>query len=73
MRINKEELKHLAEKSDTELWKSITEMAERRGYKLPSETPKKTELEKLRRALLGIEKISLTDAAKIINSYKKQK
>ena len=31
------------------------------------------DIEKIRRAMLGFEKISLTDAAKILNTYKKRK
>ncbi len=71
MRINKEELKRLAEKPDAELWREIILMAKSHGYSLPEATPKHEDIEKIRRALSGSEKISLTDAAKIMNSYKK--
>ena len=71
MRINKEELKRLAEKPDAELWREIVSMAKSHGYNLPEKPPKHEDIDKIRRALSGSEKISLTDAAKIMNSYKK--
>lgn len=71
MRINKDELKRLAEKPDAELWGEIILMAKSHGYNLPETPPKHEDIEKIRRALTGSEKISLTDAAKIMNSYKK--
>lgn len=70
MKINKDQLKGLAQKSDTELWQEIQGMAKSHGYKLPEATPKHEDLEKIRRALLGIEKISLAEAARIMSSYK---
>ncbi len=72
MRVNKEELKRLAEKSDEELWRSICEIGRSHGLTLPDKAPDKAELERVRRAMLGIEKISLTEAMKIVNKYKKQ-
>ena len=72
MKINKDELKRLLEKSDAELWASITEMAKAKGYDLQLGTPSKETIEKIRRALSGIEKISLSDAARIVNGYKKK-
>ncbi len=72
MRVNKEELKRLAEKSDAELWQSISEIAREHGINLPNKSPDKAELEKIRRAMLGIEKISFTEAMKIVNKYKNQ-
>ena len=72
MKINKEEMKRLAEKSDSELWNEIQSIAKKHGYTLPSAMPKHEDIEKIRRALLGVEKINLTDAAKIMNNYKKK-
>lgn len=71
MKINKEELKRLAEKPDAELWGEILLMAKKHGYNLPETPPKHEDIEKIRRALSGYERISLTDAAKIMNNYKK--
>ncbi len=72
MRVNKEELKRLASQSDEELWQSISEIAKGHGINLPLNSPDKAELDKIRRAMLGVEKISLTEAMKIVNKYKKQ-
>ena len=72
MKINKDEMKRLAGKSDSELWNEIQSLAKKHGYSLPSAMPKHEDIEKIRRALLGVEKINLTDAAKIMNSYKKK-
>ena len=73
MRVNKEELKKMAEKSDEELWASIKEIAKSHGFNLPEETPKKENLEKIRGVLSGNEKFNLSDATKIINSYKNKR
>ena len=72
MKVNKEQMKKLAEKSDSELWVEIQTLAKSHGYTLPAAMPKHEDIEKIRRALLGVEKISLADAAKIINNYKKK-
>ena len=71
MKVNKEEMKRLAEKSDSELWIEIQSLAKSHGYNLPDAMPKHEDLEKIRRALSGIEKINLSDAVKIMNRYKK--
>ncbi len=73
MKINKEELKQLAEKNDSELWGEIQKIAGSHGYKLPESSPGHENLEKIRRALSGAEKMNLADAARIINSCKKNK
>ena len=72
MKVNKEQMKKLAEKSDPELWAEIIALAKSHGYTLPEAMPKHEDIERIRRALLGVEKISLAEAAKIINSYKKK-
>ena len=73
MKFNKEQLKKLAERPDEELWREIFLMAKSHGYTLPEQTPRHEDIEKIRRALSGCEKISLSDAAKIMNAYKKNK
>ena len=72
MKVNKEEMKKLAKKSDAELWKEIQSIAKNHGYTLPEAMPKHEDIERIRRALLGVEKISLGDAARIMNNYKKK-
>ena len=73
MKVNKEQMQKLANKSDSELWQEIVSMAKSHGYTLPKEAPSSENIEKIRRAMLGYEKISLTDAAKILGTYKKHK
>ena len=73
MKVNKEQMKKLAEKSDSELWAEIIALAKSHGYTLPEAMPKHEDIERIRRALLGVEKISLSEAAKIMNSYKKNR
>ena len=72
MKINKEQMKKLCEKSDEELWSEIQAMAKSHGYTLPSAVPKHEDIEKIRRALSGVEKINLSDAVRIMNSYRKK-
>ena len=71
MKVNKEEMKRLAEKSDSELWAEIKSLAKSHGYSLPNAMTKHEDIEKIRRALSGIERINLSDAMKIMNRYKK--
>ena len=71
MKINKEEMKKLAAKSDAELWSEIQAIAKSHGYTLPTAMPSHENLEKIRRALSGAEKISLSDAAKIMKNHSK--
>jgi hypothetical protein len=72
MKINKDEMKRLAEKGDAELWAEILSIAKSHGYNLSGTSPRPEDLEKIRRALLGVEKISLADATRIMNNYKKR-
>ena len=73
MKVNKEQLESLASKNDAALWKEIQEMAARHGFTLPDKMPSHSSMEKLRSAMLGMEKISLSDATRLINSYKNKK
>ena len=72
MRINKEEMAKLAEKNDEELWREIQAIAKKYGYALPSGVPPKESMAKIRSTLLGAEKLSLGDAAKILSAYKRK-
>jgi hypothetical protein len=73
MRVDKEQLKALASKSDEELWREIQKMGSSHGYSLPSNMPSHENVEKIRRAMLGIDKFNMNDALKLMNSYKKKK
>lgn len=72
MKINKEQMKALAAKSDEELWREVMNLAAGHGYDLSGSKPKKEDLDKVRRALTGVEKLSLMEAAKLLNNYKKK-
>ena len=73
MRVNKEQIKALADKSDEELWKEIQKMGSAHGYSVPGNMPSHENMEKIRRAMLGIDKFNMNDAIKLMNSYKKNK
>ena len=73
MKFNKEEMKRLGTLPDRELWESLKGIAHSHGYSLPEKMPASADMEKLRRALVGIDKINLTEAAKILQGYKKNK
>jgi len=72
MRINKEEMAKLAEKNDEELWREIQAIAKKHGFTLPSSVPSKENMAKIRNTLLGAEKLSLGEAAKILSAFKKK-
>ena len=73
MKLDKEKLKLMAEKPDADLWADIYEMAKSHGYNIPKTAPRHEDMERIRGALRGSEKISLGDAARIMNNYKKTK
>lgn len=72
MKIDKEQLKALADKSDKELWQTITGIASSHGYELPKTAPKPEDMEKIRAALRGSEKINMREAIRFINAYRKK-
>ena len=72
MRVNKDELAKLAQKSDAELWQEIQGIAARHGYTLSEAMPSRENMQKIRSAMLGVERINLSDAARIINAHKKK-
>ncbi len=71
MKINREKLEKLASLDDSALWAQIRTLAGTKGINLPDVTPSHAELERIRGAMRGTEKINLSDAAKILNSYKR--
>ena len=72
MKMNKERLEGLAKKNDSELWAEIVKIAGSHGINFGDKMPTHDELERIRRAMLGIEKINIGDAKKIISEYKKK-
>lgn len=72
MRIDKEQLKSLSEKPDDELWQIINSIASRHGYELPKVTPKSEDMEKIRAAMRGTEKLNMKEAVRLMSAYKKR-
>ena len=72
MKINKEKLEALASLPDNKMWEEIKKMAAERGLELPGEAPPRETLERIRRAMTGAGRISLAEAAKIMQRYKKR-
>ena len=72
MKVNKEKLQKLAAKSDEELWIEIRSIATAHGYTMPQYAPSHQDMEKIRAAMLGVEKMNLTDAIRIIGTCKKK-
>ncbi len=71
MKINKEELKQLADKDDASLWAEIFKIASEHGYSIRKDPPTHSDMEKIRGAMRGVEKINLKDAMRMMNNYKK--
>ena len=72
MRFDKSQLEALAALPDDKLWAEVVKIAASFGYSLPTETPKHSDLEKMREAVRG-EKISVSEALRLVNQYKKAK
>ena len=72
MKIDKEKLKSLSEKSDAELWGVISGIAKSRGYELPAQAPSKEEMAKIRSLMQDCEKINMRDAIRLVNTYRKK-
>jgi hypothetical protein len=72
MKINTEKLARLADLNDEELWQSMLGIANSHGQKINAPMPPHEEMERMRRIMRGEERISLGEAMKILNSYKKK-
>ncbi len=70
MKINKDELKKLAELPDSQMWQGICAVAKSNGYNLTPKQPTHAELEKMREILRGNVKIGMLDAMRLIKTYK---
>lgn len=70
MRFNKDQLDRLISLPDAELWNEVRRLASGYGLNLPSDTPRHEEIEKLRSAVRG-NKVKLSDAMRILNTYRK--
>ncbi|MBE6532374.1 MAG: hypothetical protein E7676_02555 [Ruminococcaceae bacterium] len=72
MRIDKAQLEAIAAMPDDKLWATVVSMARGYGFSLPDKTPPHEDLEKLR-AAVSADKINVSDAMRLLNSYRKGK
>lgn len=72
MKFDANKLRILTEKSDLELWLAIKGIATASGLSLSDTPPSPTEMAKLRSLLAGADKMSPTEAARIVNDLKKR-
>ena len=63
----------LSKMNDRELWEQIRIIAKGHGISLPDKAPTHEELEKVRGLISGGGRISIADAYKIMNQYKKER
>ena len=73
MKINKEELRRMAELPDAAMWQGICAVARNNGYTLTTKQPSHQELDKIREILRGEVKIGMIEAMRMINSYKERR
>ena len=73
MKLDKNMLEALSKQSDAELWESIVSLGASKGFKLPKETPAPAEMAKLREMMKNPEKISMAQAIRLLNQYKKSR
>lgn len=70
MRIDKAQLEAIAALPDDKLWETVVGMAKSYGFSLPEKTPPHEDLQKLRGAV-NAEKINVSEALRLLNSYRK--
>ena len=73
MKLDRELLAKLASQDDDALWASIVSIAREKGIRLPPATPPHETMVRLRGTLSGNGALSLSEAVKIISSYKGEK
>ncbi|MBO5790617.1 MAG: hypothetical protein J6V82_02360 [Clostridia bacterium] len=72
MKLDKNKLDELLKQNDDALWAALVSLAASKGFKLPSQTPPPSEMAKLRSLLEHPEKISMTQAIRLLNHYKQK-
>ena len=72
VKINKEMILQISNMEDRELWRTVTGIAAGYGIKLNQEMPPKEEINRLRELLRSSDRLSLSDALRIIAAYKKK-
>ena len=73
MKLDRDMLAKLAGKDDDALWASVVAIAREKGIRLPPATPPHETMMKLRGTLSGNGALSLSEAVKIISSYRGEK
>ena len=71
MRLNPEKIKALCALPDAEMWASIRSVAGTHGITLPEKCPDGKTMSEIRGAVNGGVRINVSEAIKVINSYKK--
>lgn len=71
MRIDKAKLEALAALPDDRLWAAVRQLAASHGLSLPEGTPPHEELERLRTMAKEADRLSLRDAMRLINAYRR--
>lgn len=72
MKINKEQLSALADMPDSALWQTIRDIAKSHGYELPTNQPTSAEMNKIRGAMRGTEKINMSEALGLLKNFRKR-
>ena len=72
MKIDRAKLAELCALSDEELWQTVRGIAAQHGLSLPESTPSGDDMARMRAAVSGT-KLNLSEAAKIINEYRRGK
>ena len=72
MKLDQERLKIYAKLPDAILWSQIVAQGEKHGIHLPTKTPDKEAMARLRRIMTGEESVALGDALTLINEYKRK-
>lgn len=71
MKFDKEKLAALMALPDEELWRVIKQIADQRGLELPANPPSHSEMERMRGAVGDGGRLNLSDAMRVINTYRK--
>lgn len=71
LKIDIERLRALCALGDDELWREVRGIAASYGLNLPERTPPHSEMDKMREAVSGGGGMSLRDAMRLINEYRR--
>ena len=66
MKLNREKLNELLALGDEELWREVRGIASAYGFRLPEQTPKKSDLDELRRLAKSERTPSIAEAISIV-------